>query len=223
MLFLVATPIGNLKDITLRAIEVLREVDLVLCEDTRHTGKLLNHYKIEKPLFPFHEHNERQRIPQVVDRLKHGEKIALVSDAGTPTISDPGYKLVLECVRQQIKTEAIPGPSAILTALVVSGMPTDKFLFLGYLPKKQSQRQRLFLNLSKLEQHLKLTYIAFETPHRLLKSLADLYGAVGDIDIVVCRELTKLYEEVRREKLSQSLKHFQQTNPKGEFTLVFRL
>lgn len=223
MLYLVTTPIGNLKDITLRALDTLRKVDLVLCEDTRHTGRLLNHYKIKKPLSSFHENNEQQRIPLVLDKLRKGQKIALVSDAGTPTVSDPGYKLVRECIRQKITIEAIPGPSAILTALVISGMPTNKFLFLGYLPRKQSQRQKLFLNLSELEQHLKPTYIAFETPHRLLKSLQVLYETVGDIDIAVCRELTKLHEEVRREKVSRSIAHFHKAKPKGEITLVFRL
>lgn len=223
MLYLIATPIGHLKDITLRALDTLREVDLVLCEDTRHTGKLLNHYKINKPLSSFHEHNEQQRIPQVVDKLNREQKIALVSDAGTPTISDPGYKLVRQCLQHKIKIEAIPGPSAILTALVVSGMPTDKFLFLGYLPRKKSQREKLFLNLGKEEHRFKQTYIAFETPYRLLKSLQDLYESSGDIDIAVCRELTKVHEEVRREKISQSIAYFENAKPRGEMTLVFRL
>jgi len=220
ILYLVSTPIGNLKDITLRAKEVLASVDVVACEDTRKTGLLLQKLEIQiKPkLFSYYEENEAVRIPQIIQLLKTGKNIALVSNAGTPTLSDPGFKLVRECIAQDIKIESIPGPSAILTALVVSGLPTDKFLFLGFLPKKQGKRKKIFTSLPE-----KTTIIFFESPYRLLKTLNELKEFLGDIEIIVCRELTKMHQEVRREKISQSIAHFAKTKPKGELTLLFRL
>lgn len=231
-LFLVSTPIGNLKDITLRAIEILQNVDYIACEDTRRTGILLstlpnlpnlpnspNHPR----LLSYYEQNELQRIPEIVNLLQDGKDVALVSDAGTPTISDPGFKLVRECIALGIKVESIPGPSSVLTALTVSGLPTDKFLFLGYPPKKEGHRKKLFQDLTSIVQTIKLTVIMFEAPHRLTKTLEEWKEALGDIDIVVCRELTKVHEEVRREKILESLDHFKKVNPKGEFVILFHL
>lgn len=221
ILYIVSTPIGNLGDITLRALEILRSVDLIWAEDTRHTGLLLSHFQIKKPLLSYEEHNELRRMPQIIEKIKKGFSLALVSDAGTPTLSDPGFKLVRECIRQGLKVEAIPGPSAILTALVSSGLPPDKFLFLGYLPLKKSHRQKLLQNLPVMYQYIKTTVIFFEAPHRLVKTLEDILEILGDREIVICRELTKVYEEIRREKVSQSIKHFEKIKPKGEFTLLF--
>jgi len=219
-LYLVATPIGNMKDITLRAIEVLSSVDIIACEDTRKTGILLEKLEIKnKPqLLSYYEENEQGRIPQIINFLKEGKSVALVSNAGTPTISDPGFKLVRECINQNIPMESIPGPSSVLTALTSSGLPTDKFLFLGFLPKKPGKRQKILLSLPK-----EITIIFFESPFRLLKTLEELKELFGDIEIVICRELTKIYEEVRRGKISESIAHFEKVKPKGEFTLLFHL
>lgn len=220
-LFLIATPIGNLADITLRAIETLKTVDLVLAEDTRRTGQLLKHFGIEKPLASFFEGNEERKIAEILAKLNSEQNIALVSDAGTPLISDPGFKLVRAAISTNIPVDSIPGPSAVLTGLTLSGLPTDKFLFLGYLPKSSGKRQRLLENLKRILEIQKLTIILFESPHRLVKTLMEIKNNFADIDIVICRELTKIYQEIRREKISDSIKHFQSKPPKGEFTLVF--
>ena len=222
-LYLVPTPIGNLQDITLRAIKVLQTVDVIACEDTRKTGILLSQVLpsgSQKPrLVSYYEQNELQRIPEVIAALKDGLNIALVSDAGTPTISDPGFKLVRECIEQGIKVESLPGASSAITALTVSGLPTDKFLFVGYPPKKPGHRKTLFENLTKLP--IKTTIILFEGPHHLIRTLEGMKGAFGDIDVVICRELTKVFEEIRREKISESVAHFTKTIPKGEFVILF--
>ena len=223
-LYLVSTPIGNLEDITLRAKRILSEVDIIASEDTRKTGSLLNKIdKVspcqEKPrLISYYEENELKRIPQIIRFLKEGKNVALVSNAGTPTISDPGFKLVRECIKEKIKVESVLGASAILTALVSSGLPTDKFLFLGYLPKKQGKRKKILSSLPT-----KTTIIFFESPYRLLKSLKEIKDIFDDIEIVICRELTKVHEEIRREKISQSIKYFEKIKPIGEFTLLFRI
>ena len=221
-LYIVSTPIGNLKDITLRAIEILSNVEYIACEDTRRTGNLfaqLPNIERKAHLISYYEQNERERIPQIIGILQQGTDVALVSDAGTPTISDPGFKLVRECITQGVKVEAIPGSSSVLTALTVSGFPTDAFFFLGYLPRKPGKRKNQLENLSKMDT----TIILFEAPHRLVKTLEDVKEVFGNIDIVICRELTKVHEEVRREKISQSIEHFQKTNPKGEFVILFHL
>ena len=220
ILYLVSTPIGNLKDITLRAIGVLSSVDIIACEDTRKTGFLLQKLNIQsKPqLLSYYEENEQGRIPQIINLLKEGKNVVLVSNAGTPTISDPGYKLVRECLNQGIVVESIPGASSVLAALTVSGLPTDKFLFLGFLSKKEGKRKTILEFLPK-----KTTIIFFESPFRLLKTLNELKNLFGDINIVICRELTKIHEEIRREKISQSLTHFEKNQPKGEFTLLFNI
>lgn len=218
-LYLVSTPIGNLEDITLRAKRILAEVEIVACEDTRKTGLLLQHLEIpKKEMLSYYEENESRRIPQVIQLLKEGKNIALVSNAGTPLISDPGFKLVRECIKEGIKVVSIPGTSAVLAALVSSGLPTDKFLFLGYLPKKQGKRKKILNSLPP-----KTTIIFFESPYRLLKSLKEIKDIFGDIEIVLCRELTKVHEEIRREKISQTIAYFEKKKPKGEFTFLFRI
>lgn len=232
-LYIVATPIGNLQDISQRAIETLRNVDLIACEDTRKTGILLHHIsiyhtiseeKIKKPrLISYYEENELQRIPEITNALKNGLDIALISDAGTPTISDPGFKLVRECIANNIKVESIPGPSSVISSLVSSGLPTDKFIFLGFLPKKPGHRKKLLDNLSIVLSKIKQTAIIFESPYRLVKTLEELKEIFGDINVVIARELTKIHEEVRREKISQSLTHFKNVTPKGEIVILFNL
>jgi len=219
-LYLVATPIGNIKDITLRAIEVLSSVKIIACEDTRKTGLFLEKLEIKnKPqLISYYEENEQGRIPQIINFLKNDKNIALVSNAGTPTISDPGYKLIRECIKENILIESIPGSSSFLTALTSSGLPTDKFLFLGFLSKKEGRRKTILESLPK-----KTTIIFFESPFRLLKILNELKNIYGDIEIVICRELTKIYEEIKRGNINQLIIHFEKNKPRGEFVLLFNL
>lgn len=214
ILYIVATPIGNLEDITLRAIKTLESVDIILCEDTRHTGLLLSKYNIKQAkLISYQEFNELQKIPEIIERLNEGNNIALVSDAGTPLISDPGYKLVQECIKRNIKLVPIPGPSALTCALSISGMPTNRVLFTGYLPKQKIKRQKMLTALPNG------TIVCYEVPHRLIETLEDLKSVCGDIKIVVLRELTKIHEEVFRGTVVSAISHF--TNPKGELVLVF--
>jgi len=243
-LYIVATPIGNLKDLSFRAVDVLTKVEIIACEDTRHTGLLLSRHpelvsgsnemlklvqhdkKNTRPtLLSYYEQNEAQRIPQVLNALLNGVDVALVSDAGTPTISDPGFKLVRECITQGIRVENIPGPSSVISALVVSGLPTDKFLFLGYLPRKQGKRKKLLNELKSFHDTKQIhpTIIFFESPHRLIETLTDTKDVLGDINIVICRELTKIHEEIRREKISESLAHFSKIAPKGELVILFHM
>ena len=231
-LYIVATPIGNLQDISIRAIQTLKSVDAIACEDTRRTGILLQEIMaldttnitnnpVKPRLISYYEQNELQRIPEIISALKNGLSIALVSDAGTPTISDPGFKLVRECIKEGIKVESIPGPSSVISGLVSSGLPTDKFLFAGYPPKKPGHRKKLFENLKKMP--IKTTIILFQGPHHLIRTLTEMKDVFGDIDIVTCRELTKIYEEIRREKISISIDHFTKATPKGEFVVLFNL
>lgn len=226
-LYIVATPIGNLQDIALRAIKTLQSVDAIACEDTRKTGILLSRIlpisnTPNKPrLISYYEQNELQRIPEIINALMNGLNIALVSDAGTPTISDPGFKLVRECIKERIRVESIPGPSSVISALVSSGLPTDKFLFMGYPPRKPGHRKKTFQSLTTVLRSIKVTVIFFEAPHRITRTLEELREVFGDIDIVICRELTKIHEEIRREKISTSIVHFSNTNPKGEFVILF--
>lgn len=232
-LYLVPTPIGNLADITLRSLRTLFEVDVIACEDTRRTGLLLEKLLTEfspnpedkrKPqLLSYYDQVELQRIPEIISLLKFGKDIALVSDAGTPAVSDPGFKLVRECIKEGLKIESLPGASSVLTALTVSGLPTDKFLFVGYPPHKPGHRVSFLENIQTSLKSINSTVILFEAPHKLLKTLSDLQSVFGDIEIVLCRELTKLYEEIRREKISDSLTHFKKTPPKGEFVMLFHL
>jgi len=212
-LYVVATPIGNLEDITLRALRVLKEVDLIAAEDTRKTRKLLSHYGIKTPLTSYHEGNERTKLAYLLNQL--GERdVALVSEAGMPGLSDPGYELIRAAIEQNTSVVPIPGPSAILTALAISGLPTSQFSYLGFLPRKKGERRRLLESLANESR----TLVAFESPHRLLVTLKDLAETFGDRKIVICRELTKFYEEIFRGKISEAIDHFPE--PRGEFTLI---
>jgi 16S rRNA (cytidine1402-2'-O)-methyltransferase len=262
-LYIVATPIGNLADISLRAIEILQTVSVIACEDTRKTGFLLNHLNKnvilaneaksdlaklrpesdpgqvadarrsarmthggvrKKPfLLSYHEHNEQLRIPQIIAQLKSGTSVALVSDAGMPVVSDPGYRLVDACIKEEIAMQVIPGASSVLTALVLSGLPPDKFFFLGYLPHKPGKRKSILEKIRAVSLEISQTIIVFEAPHKLLRTLSEMQEVLGDIPIVLCRELTKLHEEVRRETISSAIQHFQKTAPKGEFVILFHL
>jgi 16S rRNA (cytidine1402-2'-O)-methyltransferase len=216
-LYVTATPIGNAADITLRAREVLGAVNLIACEDTRHTGKLLKLHNIVARLTPYHEHNAERVRPHLIARLLQGEAVALVSDAGTPLVSDPGYRLVRECIAQRIPVTALPGPSAALAALVVSGLPTDRFLFAGFLPARDAARRSALAELADVPA----TLVILESPHRLAASLAAMAQVLGDRDAAVARELTKLYEEVRRGSLAELAAHYAATaTPKGEVVVV---
>ena len=212
-LYLVATPIGNLEDVTLRALRVLKEVSLIAAEDTRTTKVLLTRYGITTPLSSYHDHNKKARLPFLLAKLKEHD-IALVSEAGMPGLNDPGYEVVRAAIEQGIAIDPIPGPSVIPTALVVSGLPPDQFLYLGYLPRRSSQRQRLLSSVASEGR----TIICLETPHRLSGALKDILSVLGNRKIAVCRELTKLYEEVFRGTVQDALNHF--SSPRGEFTLV---
>lgn len=231
ILYIVATSIGNLGDITIRAIEIIMSTGFIACEDTRKTGILINHLnkkfydgKIEKHiLISYYEQNELRRIPEIISLLKEGKNVVLVSDAGTPTISDPGFKLVREVIKNGIKVESIPGPSSVISSLASSGLPTDKFMFFGFLPHKKGHREKLLKNVKTICTSVKMTAIFFESPHKLIKTLTELKEIFGDIEIVIARELTKKFEEIRREKVSLSIEHFQKTKPKGEIVVLFRL
>jgi 16S rRNA (cytidine1402-2'-O)-methyltransferase len=214
-LYLVATPIGNLEDITLRALRTLREVDLIACEDTRRTGRLLARYQIKTPLISYYEGNKLAKIGYILDTLQRKD-VALVSEAGMPGISDPGYELVRAAISAGIAVVPIPGPSAPITALAVSGLPTDSFVYLGFLPRRRKERRR-FLKVIARE---KRTLVAFEAPHRLLNSLEDIEEVLGDREMTLTRELTKLHEEVIRGSVSHVRAHFQEAHPRGECTLV---
>jgi 16S rRNA (cytidine1402-2'-O)-methyltransferase len=216
MLYVVATPIGNLGDITLRALEVLKDVDLVAAEDTRHSGMLLKHYKIDKPLISYHEHNEAMRTAQLAERLAAGESVALITDAGTPGLSDPGARLIRECIKRELPFTIIPGPSSILTALVGSGFSAEKFFFAGFLPNKSGGRERdLRAAAARAE-----TTIHFESPYRLTKTLKACIDILPDRQLCVARELTKKFEEFRRGTAAELLAHYEVKPPKGEIVLL---
>jgi len=216
MLYVVATPIGNLSDITLRALEILKDVDLVAAEDTRHSGILLKHYQISKPLISYHEHNEAMRTAQLVERLAAGEKIALITDAGTPGLSDPGARLIRECIKRHLDFTMIPGPSSILTALVGSGFSAERFFFGGFLPIKSGQRERELRAAAAREE----TSIYFESPYRLTKTLKAAIDLLQDRQLCVARELTKKFEEFRRGSAAELLAHYESHPPKGEIVLL---
>ncbi len=212
-LYVVATPIGNLEDISRRAIRILHEVALIAAEDTRKTKRLLIAYDIKTPMTSYHEHNKRTKLAYILDYLKDAD-VALVSEAGMPGMSDPGYELIVAANQRGIPVVPVPGPSAVITALVISGLPTDRFLYTGFLPRKASARQHLLESVA----HEYGTIVALESPHRLLAALNDMLLVLGDREIAVCRELTKVHEEVFRGTVSQAIMHF--TEPRGEFTLV---
>lgn len=215
-LYLVPTPIGNLEDISLRAIRILKEVDLILAEDTRTSGKLLKHYGIETPMQSHHMHNEHKMVDQIIKRLLNGAVIALISDAGTPAISDPGFLITRACVQNNIPIECLPGATAFVPALVNSGLPNDRFVFEGFLPLKKG-RQTRFLELAEEQR----TMIFYESPHKLLKTLEQMKVYFGEVrNISISRELSKLYEETIRGTISQAIIHFTSHPPKGEFVLI---
>ncbi|MGD8998554.1 MAG: 16S rRNA (cytidine(1402)-2'-O)-methyltransferase [Anaerolineae bacterium] len=214
-LYVVGTPIGNLEDISLRALRVLREVSLIAAEDTRRARVLIEHYEIDTPTTSYFEGNKLTKLDTVLAALAEGD-VALISEAGMPGLSDPGYELVRTAIDRGYSVVPIPGPTAPVTALVVSGLPTDSFLFLGYLPRRRSRRRRLLESLTR-EQH---TLIAFEAPHRLRESLADILAVLGDRPLALCREMTKLHEEIWRGTVSQALAARDEQDPRGEFTIV---
>jgi len=215
-LYLVSTPIGNLEDITLRALRVLRQADLIAAEDTRRTFKLLKVYEIEKPLTSYHDHNKERKAPRLIEEMRKGKKVALVSDAGTPGISDPAYHLVRMALQEGMKVVPIPGPSAPIAAIQVSGLPPDRFAFEGFLPRKKGKRDR---RLEELREE-KRTIILFEAPHRLLPSLRSILEILGDRRAAICRELTKRFEEVLRGTVSELIGEVEKREPRGEMVVV---
>jgi 16S rRNA (cytidine1402-2'-O)-methyltransferase len=216
MLYVVATPIGNLGDITLRALDVLKSVDLIAAEDTRHSGMLLKHFGIKKRFISYHEHNEARRTAELVERLRHGENVALITDAGTPGLSDPGLRLIRECIQRELPCTIIPGPSSILIALLGSGFSTEKFSFRGFLPVKSGQRERELQAAAECDE----TTIFFESPYRLTKTLAVCVDVMPDRKLCIARELTKKFEEFRRGIAGELLAHYEAHPPKGEIVLV---
>ena len=215
-LFIVPTPIGNLGDITFRAIKTLKSVDIILAEDTRTSLKLLKHYKINSKIESYHMHNEHKKADSIINKISEGNTIALISDAGTPSISDPGFLLVRECIKNNIEVECLPGATALITALVISGLPSDKFLFEGFLPAKKGRTKRL-----KELSNEKKTIIFYESPHRILKTLKDFSDYFSpEKQVSVSREITKIYEETFRGTIEESIEHFEKNKPKGEFVIV---
>lgn len=223
MLYIVATPIGHLKDITLRSLDILQTVDAVICEDSRRTGLLLSHYQIKKPFLVLNDYNEARSVENILNLLRAGQNLALVSDAGMPLVSDPGYKLVRACIENNIPVDSLPGPSSVLTALTLSGLPPDKFTFLGYLPEKPGKRQNLLRTLTTTYQLLPTTYIAFVAPHKLLKTLDDMQNVYGNIEIVLAHELTKIHQSVMKKTVTEMLDELKKHPPKGEYILLFNL
>jgi 16S rRNA (cytidine1402-2'-O)-methyltransferase len=216
-LIIVATPIGNLDDVSTRAVNALSQADLVACEDTRRTGRLLTHLGLRRPLVSLHEHNERQRLSRLIAALRDGQRIVLASDAGTPLLSDPGFVLVREAIQQGVEIDAIPGPSAVIDALVLSGLPPHPFTFAGFPPPRSGKRRRFYLRFEPIDH----TLVFFESPHRLLASLADLQAVLGNRPVAICRELTKLHQEILRGALAEVMHALsERTALKGEFTLV---
>lgn len=215
ILYLVATPIGNLEDISARALRILRESVLIAAEDTRHTGTLLKHFEIKSQLTSYFEHNKLNKVDFILEKLSEGD-VALVSDAGTPAINDPGYELVKAALASGFEVRPVPGPSSPIAALTVSGLPTDSFLYLGYLPSKAGERRKALTQVSALIY----TLIFLESPHRIVDSLEDILSVLGDRRICVAREMTKMYEEYWRGQVSGAIEHFKSQDPRGEFTLV---
>ena len=215
-LFIVATPVGNLQDITLRALETLKSVGCIACEDTRQTSKLLRAHQITTPLVSLHDHNERQRTPELLKRLQGGESIALVSDGGTPVISDPGWRCVREAIDVHVAVTWIPGATALIGGLVLSGLPAERFIFEGFLPTKPGARRKR-LEAWKNEER---SVVFYESPYRIVKTLREIHEVLGDVHVACARELTKMFEEVRRGTPQELLQHFEQHAPKGELTII---
>ncbi len=215
-LYIIPTPLGNLGDITMRAVDTLKKVDLIACEDTRHSQKLLSHYEIRKPLIRYHDHSSENDRNRILDQLTQGKSIALISDAGTPLIADPGYKLVKACRDQGISVTPLPGPNAAITALSASGLPTDRFFFVGFLP---SQKQKKLAELQKL-QKLEATFVFYESANRLTDTLTVIKECYGDLNVSVARELTKMYEEIRTAPVDEILEYYLAQPPRGEIVLL---
>ncbi len=216
MLYIIATPIGNLEDITLRALRILKEVDFILAEDTRKTAVLLKHFGIKKQLVSLFEHNEVKRTPEIIAQLKQGKNIALVSNAGTPGISDPGYKLIRACRQENLNLTSLPGPCSITNAIALTSLPHEKFIFWGYIPRKRGQRQKLFEEIKAIN----ITAVLLESPFRLLASLKQMREVLGNPQVAVMREMTKKFEEVKETSLEEAASFFEKTIPRGEFVLL---
>ncbi|MEO0091951.1 MAG: 16S rRNA (cytidine(1402)-2'-O)-methyltransferase [candidate division WOR-3 bacterium] len=215
-LYIISTPIGNLRDITLRALDVLRKVDFIACEDTRHTGLLLKHYNIKNNLISFYEYNKKSRTSEIIKMIKQGAKVGLVSDAGTPGISDPGFYLIRAAIAENILVTAIPGPSALLSAIVISGLPSDRFVFEGFLPKREGRKRKKLMELKDESR----TMVFYDSPHRIIKSLITIQEIFGDRKIVLARELTKKFETVLRGNISEIISQLSDKKIKGEIVLV---
>lgn len=221
MLTIVPTPIGNLKDITLRALEVLKECDEVICEDSRRTSLLLSHYEIKKPLLVLNDFNEYRSEDFILAKLREGRKLALVSDAGTPLVSDPGFKVVRAAIENGLEVDSLPGATSITTALTLSALPPDKFMFIGYLPEKEGRRKSQYQQLSDVNKLIPTTFIIFVAPHKLLKTLTEMKEILEDPNIALCKELTKIHQTVIRGKISEVLKNLK--TPKGEYIVLLNL
>ena len=215
ILYLVPTPIGNLEDITYRAINALKSIDAILCEDTRTSGKLLKHYSIKKPLIAYHQHNEHKVTAKLIERLKNGEHFALITDAGSPGISDPGYHLVKHCIESDISVQSLPGATALIPALTNSGLPSDRFVFEGFLPQKKGRQTRL-----KFLAEESRTMVFYESPHRLIKALTQFKAFFGSRHAVVCRELTKMHEETIRGNFDELITYYENHTLKGEIVII---
>jgi len=215
-LYIVSTPIGNLKDITIRAIEILKQVSLIAAEDCRHTMILTKHYNIVTPITSFYSYNQLKKLPFLIEKLQSGDNIALVSDAGTPGISDPGYLIIKEAIQKGINVVPIPGPAALIAALTISGKPTDKFVFRGFLSNKPGKRKNQLKDIKEIG----LTTVVYEAPHRLQKTLADIKDVFGNVEVVCARELTKKFEEIKRDSVENIIDCYSKQTPKGEFTII---
>jgi len=216
MLYIVATPIGNAQDITVRALGALKEVDFILAEDTRKTSLLLRRFNISKKLVSFYEHNEVKKVPWIIEELKQGANIALVSSAGTPSISDPGYKLIRECRKEALPLTALPGPSSVINAITLSSIPHEKFIFLGYMPRKKTARRKILEQVKEVDAAI----VLLESPYRVLSSLKEIKEVLGSRRIAFAREMTKKFEEVLELDTQSALEYFKKNSPKGEFTLI---
>lgn len=221
MLTIVPTPIGNLKDITLRALEVLQDCDEVICEDSRRTSLLLAHFAIKKPLLIVNDFNEQRQEMFILQKLREGKKLALVSDAGTPLVSDPGYKIVRAVIAEGLEIDSLPGASSVITALTLSSLPPDKFMFLGYLPEKEGRRKTQYQNLIEINKLNAMTFIIFVAPHKLIKTLGEIKDNLDDPNVALCKELTKIHQGVFRGKVSDVLGNLK--TPKGEYILLLNL
>lgn len=223
MLTIVPTPIGNLKDITMRGLEALRECDAIICEDTRRSSQLLAHYEIQKPLLILNDFNEKLKFPEFIERLKREERLCLISDAGTPLVNDPGFKLVRECIAEGLEIDSLPGPTCIIPALTMSGLPPNQFMFLGYPPDKPGHRQTFYTKMVEIAKITPTTFIIFISPYKIKKTLLEMEAALGDIDFCLAKELSKMFQKVETKKLSEWNKFLKKHEPKGEYVGLFYL